>query len=97
MHVIKEGDGLKILHSRNELEGTCYIELLPGKYCGTCWNEGSLFFTEEDFGYFFSCTKTEYMENFDESNKRLIAFISELSKWINEKCDSYMFISVLGI
>jgi hypothetical protein len=33
------------------LEGTCYIEVLPGSYNGQCWNEGSLFFDEEVFGY----------------------------------------------
>ncbi len=34
------------------LEGTAYIELLPGGYRDSCWNVGSLFFTEEVFGYF---------------------------------------------
>jgi hypothetical protein len=33
------------------LEGTCYIEVLPGSYKNKCWNEGSLFFPEETFGY----------------------------------------------
>lgn len=33
------------------LEGTAYIELLPGGYRDSCWNAGSLFFTEEVFGY----------------------------------------------
>ncbi|HEY0152820.1 MAG TPA: hypothetical protein VGB92_12540 [Longimicrobium sp.] len=34
------------------LEGTAYIELLPGGYHDSCWNEGSVFLTEEVFGYF---------------------------------------------
>lgn len=33
------------------LSGTAYIELLPGPYQGECWREGSLFFSEERFGY----------------------------------------------
>ncbi len=35
----------------NELEGTCYIEVLPGKYNGKCWNPQSVFFDEEHFGF----------------------------------------------
>lgn len=34
-----------------ELEGTCYIEVLPGKYQGKCWNAESVFFTEEHFRF----------------------------------------------
>lgn len=34
------------------LEGTAYIELLPGGYRDSCWNAGSVFLTEEVFGYF---------------------------------------------
>ena len=33
------------------LTGTTYIELLPGPYRGKCWQEGSLFLSEERFGY----------------------------------------------
>jgi hypothetical protein len=35
-----------------ELDGTAYIELLPGGYRDSCWNAGSVFLTEEVFGYF---------------------------------------------
>ncbi|HEX7153350.1 MAG TPA: hypothetical protein VF618_17825 [Thermoanaerobaculia bacterium] len=33
------------------LRGTCYFELLPGKYRGECWNEGSAYIAEETWGY----------------------------------------------
>jgi hypothetical protein len=43
---------IRSIANKAELKGTAYIELLPGKYKGHCWNEGSLFFEEEVFGYF---------------------------------------------
>jgi hypothetical protein len=42
---------IRIITNKGELEGTCYIEVLPGPYREQCWNEGSLFFEEEVFGY----------------------------------------------
>ncbi len=42
---------IRILKNKIDLEGTNYIELLPGAYHGICWNEGSLFFEEETFGH----------------------------------------------
>jgi hypothetical protein len=44
-------DNIRIIKNKSELEGTVYIELLPGSYNGVCWNEGSIFFEEETFGY----------------------------------------------
>jgi hypothetical protein len=43
---------LRILKYKSNLEGTAYIELLPGKYTGKCWNKGSLFLDEATFGFF---------------------------------------------
>jgi site-specific DNA-adenine methylase len=43
---------MKIIYDLNELKGTCYIEVLPGRYKGKSWNKESIFFTEEDFIYF---------------------------------------------
>ncbi len=40
-----------MIRDQSELESTCYIELLPGKYEGTSWNEESVFFDEECFGF----------------------------------------------
>ncbi|HEX8363300.1 MAG TPA: hypothetical protein VF613_24485 [Longimicrobium sp.] len=43
---------ITILRDPATLEGTAYIELLPGGYRDSCWNAGSVFLTEEVFGYF---------------------------------------------
>ncbi|WP_179088476.1 hypothetical protein MKY66_11925 [Paenibacillus sp. FSL R5-0766] len=42
---------MKIIRDREELEGTGYIEVLPGKYLGQFWNEDSIYFDEEVFGF----------------------------------------------
>ncbi len=42
---------IRVITNKDELEGTGYIEVLPGSYKNQCWNEGSLFFEEEVFGY----------------------------------------------
>jgi hypothetical protein len=42
---------IRIITNKGELEGTCYMEVLPGPYREQCWNEGSLFFEEEVFSY----------------------------------------------
>jgi energy-coupling factor transporter ATP-binding protein EcfA2 len=44
-------NNIRIIKNKSELQGTSYIELLPGSYNGVCWNEGSIFFEEETFGY----------------------------------------------
>ncbi len=43
---------IKIFRDLTTLDGTAYIELLPGGYRGSSWNVGSVFLTEEVFGYF---------------------------------------------
>jgi hypothetical protein len=40
-----------LIQSLTKLHGTCYFEILPGKYEGNCWNNNSVFMTEEVFGY----------------------------------------------
>jgi predicted DNA-binding protein len=40
-----------LIQRLSELHGTCYFEILPGKYEGKCWNQNSVFLTEEVFGY----------------------------------------------
>ncbi|MDX2244531.1 MAG: hypothetical protein NW224_27975 [Leptolyngbyaceae cyanobacterium bins.302] len=42
---------IRLIQNLNELHGTCYFEILPGKYEGSCWNQNSVFMTEEVFGY----------------------------------------------
>ena len=43
---------LRVVRDKSELEGTVFIEVLPGRYRGKCWNDGSIFFDEETFGFF---------------------------------------------
>ncbi|QGQ47931.1 hypothetical protein [Metabacillus sediminilitoris] len=42
---------IEIIYDTSNLEGSCYIEILPDKYKGECWNPSSIYFTEENFGY----------------------------------------------
>jgi hypothetical protein len=43
-------DPIRLIRDRAELQGTCYFEIMPGKFHGKCWNEGSLFLAEDVFG-----------------------------------------------
>lgn len=42
----------KIYNDSKELEDTAYIEFLPGRYNGKCWNENSIFMDETTFSIF---------------------------------------------
>ena len=42
---------IQIITDMKHLEGTAYVEILPGPYQDECWNEGSLFLDEESFGF----------------------------------------------
>ncbi|KZN70392.1 hypothetical protein [Pseudoalteromonas luteoviolacea] len=44
-------ENIKIIRDKSDLEGTCYVELSLGKYRGKHWEETSLFFEEETFGF----------------------------------------------
>jgi hypothetical protein len=44
-------DPIELLHDARALDGTCFIELLPGKYRGECWGTSSLFLSEETWAY----------------------------------------------
>ena len=55
---------IRAITDKSELEGTAYVELLPGKYRDSCWNDGSLFFEEEVFGYFEPSIK-KHVPDFD--------------------------------
>ncbi|EOQ89860.1 hypothetical protein LEP1GSC202_1324 [Leptospira yanagawae serovar Saopaulo str. Sao Paulo = ATCC 700523] len=48
----------------NELEGTAYIEFLPGNYLGKCWNENSIFLDENTFSIFEDVFE-EIIESYD--------------------------------
>ncbi|SFI71647.1 MULTISPECIES: hypothetical protein [unclassified Bacillus (in: firmicutes)] len=55
---------IEIIYDASTLEGSCYIEILPDKYKGECWNTSSIFFTEENFGYIMPAFERCY-EKFD--------------------------------
>lgn len=40
-----------MITDKQELEGTGYIELLPGVFTGKVWSSNSVYFSEESFGY----------------------------------------------
>lgn len=40
---------IKLIKNKNELEGTCYFEFLPGKYNNQCWQDDSVYLDEETF------------------------------------------------
>ena len=46
------GKRIEIIYDLEILQGTCYVEIKPGKYSGDNWNKGSIFFTDETFTYF---------------------------------------------
>ena len=43
-------DNIRLIR-HNEVTGSLYFELQPGQYQGECWTDGSVFITEEVFGY----------------------------------------------
>src|SRR5258708_29535121 len=55
---------IQIIKDRSKLKGTAYVELMTGAYANACWNEGSLFFEEEVFGY-IEPTITRYEPTYD--------------------------------
>ncbi|QTR49856.1 hypothetical protein [Candidatus Thiothrix anitrata] len=42
---------IAIIRDKSELDSTAYVEIISGKYQGKHWQNGSLFFDEETFGY----------------------------------------------
>jgi len=40
---------MRIIRDNGTLTGTCYMEILPGKYEGKCWCNESIYFEEETF------------------------------------------------
>ncbi|OPA73685.1 hypothetical protein BVG16_26685 [Paenibacillus selenitireducens] len=55
---------MMIIKDIKELEGSCYIEVLPGKYLDKCWNDNSIFFNEEDFAFLETSIEKEF-EDYD--------------------------------
>jgi len=43
---------IKMIDDVQELKGTCYVEVQPGRYTGEFWSKDSVYFTDEVFGLF---------------------------------------------
>jgi hypothetical protein len=51
---------IKIIRDLDSLQGTCYVEIKPGKYTGEHWTKESIFFIDETFTYFSSAIEKYY-------------------------------------
>lgn len=91
-----------IIRDKTKLEGTCYIELAPGKYQGNHWVDGSLFFDEEIFGLiepiFKRCIDSYDHYNMNDGTKfEWKEIIKELEE-LNRKLESAKsFREILGL
>jgi hypothetical protein len=51
---------IEIIYDVEALEGTCYVEIKPGKYTDKHWNKESIYFTDETFTYFSIAIEKHY-------------------------------------
>jgi hypothetical protein len=42
---------IRLIGNRADLKGTAYVEFQPGSFVGNHWQEGSVFVTQQVFGY----------------------------------------------
>ena len=83
---------IAIIRDKSKLEGTCYIEIVPGQYQKKHWQKGSLFFNEEAFGLIepifesFINGYDHYSMN-DASKTEWLKIVNELEK-LNELLSS---------
>ena len=83
---------IELIHDANRLEGTAYFELLPGMYRNKCWNRGSVFLNEENFGYIEpmveSCVEKYDHYSFVEVNRdkceKILAQLLSLKRAVHE-------------
>lgn len=76
----------RILTDLSLLDGTEYFELLPGKYKGVCWNNGSLFIDALYWSDFLDFVITKHVSAYDYYEftylypNECISIAAELSK-----------------
>jgi len=95
---------IEIIYDASTLEGSCYIEVLPDKYRGECWNNSSIFFTEENFGYimpaFEKCYKKFGYYAFNEIDietwKVIIMELEKMKQYLSDIPDAHKLKNVLG-
>lgn len=74
---------IEVIRDNTKLNGTCYIELLPGPYKKKCWNSNSVFLEDDVFGL-LEPTFEKHFPTFDHfafqeiSRDVWIAIISDL-------------------
>jgi cell fate (sporulation/competence/biofilm development) regulator YlbF (YheA/YmcA/DUF963 family) len=51
---------IQIIYDVEALEGTCYVELKPGKFKGNHWGKDSIYFTDETFSFFSLAIQKNY-------------------------------------
>ncbi|MEE3952762.1 hypothetical protein [Peribacillus frigoritolerans] len=95
---------IEIIYDASTLEGSCYIEVLPDKYNGECWNTSSIFFTEDNFGYimpaFEKCYKKFDYYAFNEIDietwKLIIMELEEMKQYLSDNPNPQSLKDVLG-
>ena len=95
---------IEIIYDASTLEGSCYIEVLPDKYKGECWNTSSIFFTEENFGYimpaFEKCYKKFDYYAFNEIDietwRLIICELEKMKQYLSDNPNLHSLKNVLG-
>lgn len=95
---------IEIITDVHNLEGTCYIEVLPDIYKGECWNTSSIYFTEENFSYMLPvfekcCKEFDYyaFNEIDIDTWKVISFeLEQLKIFLIEKPVKITLKEVLG-
>lgn len=95
---------IEIIYDASTLEGSCYIEVLPDKYKGECWNKSSIFFTEDNFGYimpaFEKCYKKFDYYAFNEIDiatwKLIILELEKMKQYLSNNPNPHSLKDVLG-
>ncbi|MEQ6353597.1 hypothetical protein ABNX05_03105 [Lysinibacillus sp. M3] len=95
---------IEIIYDASTVEDSCYIEVLPDKYKGKCWNASSIYFTEENFGYimpaFEKCYKKFDYYSFNEidiENWKLIIWeLEKMKQYLSDNPNPHSLKDVLG-
>jgi hypothetical protein len=72
----------KLIKNKIELKGTCYFEFLPGKYKDKCWNDNSVFISEDAI-YVIEDLLKETNENYDHYS--FVHYNKKQMKMLEEK------------
>ncbi|MED3564269.1 hypothetical protein [Bacillus xiapuensis] len=93
-----------IIYDASTLEDSCYIEVLPDKYKGECWNASSIFFTEDNFGYimpaFEKCYKKFNYYAFNEIDidtwMLIIMELEKMKQYLSDNPNPHLLKDVIG-